>query len=438
MTYATRRSGFTIVELLIVVVVIGILAAIAIVTYNGVLNRAIVATLESDLANSKKQLSIDHVNVNTFPATLALANGNKGLAASAGVGYQYTANTSATPQTFCLTASLKKVSYYITQDTTPTAGACSGHVFGGVSNTFTDLAFTQQSGAGTRTWYDMASSADGVKLAAVARSSYVYTSADSGVTWVERTSAGSREWDRIVSSADGTKLAASTSGVYSRIATSNDSGVTWVQQPGSPNTYWTGVAMSSDGTILYAAASGSPADGMIYKSTDSGITWVSTGMGGSLNTWSNITTSDDGAKVVAVRGSGYPYISLDYGVTWTSPAAAGYRSWYVAGISGDGTKMYIGEYGGTIYRSTNNGGAWTALNNAGNANWRKIVSSTDGTKLVLGVNGNILRTSIDSGANWTQHPSISSGSWYAVSASSDGSKIRAARYNNSLFTGIWN
>ena len=35
-----KKSGFTIVELLIVIVVIGILAAITIVSYNGIQNRS--------------------------------------------------------------------------------------------------------------------------------------------------------------------------------------------------------------------------------------------------------------------------------------------------------------------------------------------------------------------------------------------------------------
>lgn len=44
-----HKSGFTIVELLIVVVVIGILAAIVIVAYNGIQNRANDAAAESDV-----------------------------------------------------------------------------------------------------------------------------------------------------------------------------------------------------------------------------------------------------------------------------------------------------------------------------------------------------------------------------------------------------
>lgn len=45
-----RTSGFTIVELLIVIVVIGILAAIVIVAYNGVTKRAQTSSLQSDVA----------------------------------------------------------------------------------------------------------------------------------------------------------------------------------------------------------------------------------------------------------------------------------------------------------------------------------------------------------------------------------------------------
>ncbi len=52
------HGGFTIVELLIVIVVIGILAAITIVAYNGVQSRARESSLRSDLTNIAKQLEM--------------------------------------------------------------------------------------------------------------------------------------------------------------------------------------------------------------------------------------------------------------------------------------------------------------------------------------------------------------------------------------------
>ena len=51
-----HQAGFTIVELLIVVVVIAILAAITIVAYNGIQNRANDSAVRSDLSNIVKHL----------------------------------------------------------------------------------------------------------------------------------------------------------------------------------------------------------------------------------------------------------------------------------------------------------------------------------------------------------------------------------------------
>ena len=84
-----QKNGFTIVELLIVIVVIGILAAITIVAFNGVQKKARVVTLQSDLANSSKLLLSSKVTsgTNQFPATLTDAN----LKASSGVAYLYSA-----------------------------------------------------------------------------------------------------------------------------------------------------------------------------------------------------------------------------------------------------------------------------------------------------------------------------------------------------------
>jgi len=48
------RSGFTIVELLIVIVVIAILATISVVAYSGIRDRADAAAVASDLKAAKK------------------------------------------------------------------------------------------------------------------------------------------------------------------------------------------------------------------------------------------------------------------------------------------------------------------------------------------------------------------------------------------------
>lgn len=65
-----KWNGFTIVELLVVIVVIGILAAITIVSYNGVTTRANIAMLQSDLNNSSKKLGLFNVDNDIYPTTL--------------------------------------------------------------------------------------------------------------------------------------------------------------------------------------------------------------------------------------------------------------------------------------------------------------------------------------------------------------------------------
>ncbi|MEI6850770.1 MAG: fibronectin type III domain-containing protein [Candidatus Saccharibacteria bacterium] len=62
-----KRSAFTIVELLVVIVVIGILAAITIVGYTGVSKKAIAASQQSDLNNASKKLEMYKVDNSTYP-----------------------------------------------------------------------------------------------------------------------------------------------------------------------------------------------------------------------------------------------------------------------------------------------------------------------------------------------------------------------------------
>ena len=68
-------SGFTIVELLIVIVVIGILAAITIVAYGNVRERAQFASMRSDLASINKAIKLYHAQNGAYPITPASVPG---------------------------------------------------------------------------------------------------------------------------------------------------------------------------------------------------------------------------------------------------------------------------------------------------------------------------------------------------------------------------
>lgn len=57
-----KQNGFTIVELLIVIVVIGILAAITVVAFNGIQNRAKVQQVNSDLSMLAKAIHAARIN----------------------------------------------------------------------------------------------------------------------------------------------------------------------------------------------------------------------------------------------------------------------------------------------------------------------------------------------------------------------------------------
>jgi len=64
---ASCQNGFTIVELLVVIVVIGILATITVVSYTGISNKAIVSSVKSDLNSSVRQLKLFQVDNSLFP-----------------------------------------------------------------------------------------------------------------------------------------------------------------------------------------------------------------------------------------------------------------------------------------------------------------------------------------------------------------------------------
>jgi prepilin-type N-terminal cleavage/methylation domain-containing protein len=114
--------GFTIVELLIVIVVIGILAAITIVAYNGIQGRAKVAAMQSNLQQAAKKLETYKVANNDFyPPDLATA----GITAPNGTTYNY--QPAADYRSYLMSGTANGMTYRISNlAQNPVEGSISG------------------------------------------------------------------------------------------------------------------------------------------------------------------------------------------------------------------------------------------------------------------------------------------------------------------------
>ncbi|MFZ1301435.1 MAG: NHL repeat-containing protein [Candidatus Microsaccharimonas sp.] len=148
-----QQAGFTIVELLIVVVVIAILAAIAIVSYNGIQKRATESTMKNDLQGNAVTLGIDNTRDGFYPASSAAANNGQGLKSSGSntivyeprtYGYCMTVTNPKSGTTYRLKSIVGKVEEGDCQITVSTVAGTGG--FGYVDGPGTSAQFISPAG----------------------------------------------------------------------------------------------------------------------------------------------------------------------------------------------------------------------------------------------------------------------------------------------------
>ena len=124
----SRRSAFTIVELLVVIVVIAILAAISIVAYTGIQRSVAETAIKSDLRNGATELGLAHAETGNYPGTDGQTTDGDSLKKSPGTTFQYT--PSGNEQDFCLTATSSREgvpAFHVSNTSGITEGTCPGH-----------------------------------------------------------------------------------------------------------------------------------------------------------------------------------------------------------------------------------------------------------------------------------------------------------------------
>lgn len=151
-------KSFTIAELLIVLVVIGVLSLITFATYSGLHKRAVVASIKSELNDISKQLKIFQTINDTYPSTIDCSkpedSNNLCLKAFEDESqYEYFARNDS-KQIFCITSMKGDFRYNINHDGDVLAGPCpiidlsanNSISYNGIGNTWYDISGNENDG----------------------------------------------------------------------------------------------------------------------------------------------------------------------------------------------------------------------------------------------------------------------------------------------------
>ena len=236
------------------------------------------------------------------------------------------------------------------------------------------------------------------KLAAVVAQGYVYTSANSGVTWTNQTGSGSRLWRSIASSSNGTVRQVRMRQPAAAAVTPHPCVAAWsrVKYVGRSSPLNSRLLARRPTSILnlqkLAAAVGGEA-GYIYTSTDSGVTWTQRTSGGERE-WASIASSSDGTvRQVRMRQPAntavteHPYVlgvSRGGASAHSSTLSHAFPARRPTPIQSNLQKLAAVESnflggGAYIYTSTDSGATWTERASDTKRTWGSIASSSDGT-----------------------------------------------------------
>jgi len=120
----TRPNGFTIVELLVVIVVIGILAAVITVAYNGIQKNATGALMKETVQSAGTKMKLANASTESYPTTLP-----SDLKSPAGIGLALT--VVGTTSEFCINVTSQKytdLQWHVDHTGVMQTGLCSGEI----------------------------------------------------------------------------------------------------------------------------------------------------------------------------------------------------------------------------------------------------------------------------------------------------------------------
>lgn len=375
---SVKSRGFTIVELLIVIVVIGILAAITIVAYNGIQNRAIAATLQSDLNNATKMLKLYQVEYGAYPTSIdsatycpTPADDRYCLKASAGNSLvNYSANNAVSPQTFTLNAvnGNNGAQYYVSESSvaqessdTVTIGAITGTTTTG--SVLTAGAITPSGATVTRQW-QRSTTAGGTytNIAGATNTTYTLAAGDLGY------------YIKVAVTGTGSYAGTSTSPASALVTTPVTAIAAITGSTTQGSTLTPGARTPSAATVTYqwrrngTAISGATGSTYVTVAADVGttISVVATGTGsysGSATSASTGTITTPLTAIAPITGTTTQGSTLTAGARTPAAATVTYQ-WKkdgvnIAGATGSTYVLTAAEVGGTITVTATGTGGYT-------------------------------------------------------------------------------
>lgn len=305
-----------------------------------------------------------------------------------------------------------------------------------------DAGWTQQTGSGARSWWDVAMSSDGSKIIGLTRvsgspgSGDLYISNDYGVTWT-KANVNPGPACCVAMSSNGSKIAVvnPTTGI---IYVSIDGGSTWSSKTNAVTAKvqagdWDsmGLAYSGDGSLLVASYAANPydRDSSLFTSSNDGSTWTVRPANAFIYGSTVVAASNNGNILVTGEAISGEHIrtSYDRGVTWQTQSGSDTRYWQKMKISADGQKMLVSAIGniGRMWLSKNAGVTWSNITILPSTNPLTIALTPDGNKIVAAASDLYLYVSDDEGATWTKQTCLGTHNWISTATSNDGSKIVA-------------